>query len=97
MTVVDLEARRVALLAGDLAGELHARGVLLADIDDVDDVARWRTAARVAARTLGWHVRTGVSNGIVWAASDDWAPPGGADRDAARLVAAIVHRPPRHD
>ena len=62
--VPDLEDRRVARLADELATELRHRGQLLVHTDDLHDVDRWRRAARRAARRLGWHVRTGVSGTV---------------------------------
>jgi hypothetical protein len=75
--VVDLEAQRVEQLAVELAPVLPERGVVVANIADLENVDRWRRAARRAGRLLGWSVRTGVtSDGArVWAASDDWPGP----------------------
>ena len=93
MGVTDLEQVRVDRLMPRIVAELQARGVALAAVSALDDVARWRRAARQAGRQLGWHVRTGVSSGSVWAASEDWKAPPGADRDAAVKVAALLADP----
>jgi hypothetical protein len=93
MGVTDLEQVRVERLVPTIVAELRARGVALAAVSTMDDVARWRRAARLAGRQLGWHVRTGVSSESVWAASEDWEAPPGADRDAAVRVAALFADP----
>jgi hypothetical protein len=54
------------------------------------DIDRWRRAARLAGRHLGWRVRTGGGDGRAWATSNDWTAPEGADRLAANLIAAVV-------
>src|SRR4051794_31329162 len=90
MGVVDLDAVKVGRLAKHLAIDLVASGTARAAVADLDDVDRWRRAARSAGRSLGWSLRTGVSAGWVWAASEDWESPPGADRDAARRVAAVI-------
>jgi hypothetical protein len=72
--VVDIERERVERLAADLAPELRERGVIVVDVAALEDVERWRRAARRAGRLLGWRVRTGISRDgrRVWMASDDW-------------------------
>ncbi len=60
--VVDLERVRVERLAGEIAGQLRlGGGRVLRLTDNVDDVDRWRRAARRAGRVLGMPIRTGVS------------------------------------
>ena len=68
--VVELERVRVERLAEEIAGQLRAGyGNVLRRTDAVDDVDRWRRAARRAGRLLGVPVRTGVSfdRSRVWA------------------------------
>lgn len=60
--VIDLERVRVERLAGEIAGQLRDHGgSILRLAADVDDVGRWRRAARRAGRQLGVSIRTGVS------------------------------------
>jgi len=63
VAVVDLERARVEALARELVGALQraGQGVLVVDVSTVEDVDRWRRAARRAGRLLGIHVRTGLS------------------------------------
>jgi hypothetical protein len=93
MGVVDLETVRVHRLADQLAGELQAAGAVWAAAEEVDDVDRWRRAARQAGRGLGWSVRTGVTDERVWAVSEDYEPPLDADRDAALRFAHLLAGP----
>ncbi len=100
--VVDLERERVEALARELAPMLRERGSLMADTADLDDVERWRAAARRAGRLLGWRVRTGVvAEGTrVWASSDDFPVTDEWRREAAERVMAALdysdgHRRPR--
>jgi hypothetical protein len=94
--VVDLERARVEQLANEFLPILRERGSIDAEVDGLESVQRWRRAARRAARTLGWSIRTGITPGgtRVWAASDDWPLPRGADRAAAERVAALIHGTP---
>jgi hypothetical protein len=61
----DLEQRRLDQLTDELAttmaDHLPVRGVVIAQVTDLDNVDRWRAAARRAARRLGVPVRTGIS------------------------------------
>lgn len=72
--VVALEDRRMRALSDELLPVLRDRGSVMVDAVDVDDVDRWRRAARVAGRRLGCRVRTGVASdgSRVWAASLDY-------------------------
>ena len=68
--IVDLERVRVDRLAEEIAAQLEAHGgSILRLTTDVDDVERWRRAARKAGRRLGVTVRTGISadRSKVWA------------------------------
>lgn len=59
--------RLAAVLERRMAPQLHM-GSVTAPLSDVADVDRWRRAARMAGRRLGWRVRTGISErgGYVW-------------------------------
>lgn len=85
---VDIEAGRVARLAKDLLPVFRERGALVQRIANVENVDRWRAAARKAGHDLGWRVRTGVSNdgSTVWAVSDDYEPPPGSERRAVEVI-----------
>jgi hypothetical protein len=62
MTVINLEQWTVERLAIELQPGLKERGALVAGVDEVGDVKRWRKAARLAGRSLGQPVRTMVSS-----------------------------------
>src|SRR5436853_544827 len=64
MAVHDLERARVEALARELARTFRksSRGWLLADTAELEDVERWRRAARRAGRLLGIHIRTGITH-----------------------------------
>ena len=69
-TVVALVDFRLRKLADVIAGELRAgQGSTIHSVDTLDDVDLWRKAARLAGRTLGVPVRTGVApdGSRVWA------------------------------
>ena len=53
---------------------LRERGAIVVDAEQLDNVDRWRRAARRAGRLLGSQMSTGVSHDgrRVWAGSDDW-------------------------
>jgi hypothetical protein len=93
MGIVDLEQVRVERLATDIAAELQTSGVARTTVSELDDISRWRRAARLAGRQLGWHVRTGASLDSVWVASEDWQAPPGSDRAAAIQVGALILGP----
>ena len=61
--VADLERARVERLARRLADRLRSDGrrYLMDAVEHIDDVERWRKAARRAGRLLGWRVRTGFT------------------------------------
>lgn len=90
MTVIDLETVRIRRVAERLAEDLNTSGVVRVALDEVDDVDRWRRAARRAGRDRGWRIRTGVSGEWAWAVSEDWQPGPGADRRAAQLVGSLI-------
>jgi hypothetical protein len=62
MTVIDLERRTVERLALELQPRFKERGTLVADVEDVGNVERWRKAARLAGRSLGQPVRAMLSS-----------------------------------
>ncbi len=90
--VHDLERERVERLARELVPQLRESGQVVRRTADIEDVVRWRRAARRAGRLLGWRVRTAlISNGSrVMALSDDWPIPPGAERAAFEAVAWAV-------
>jgi hypothetical protein len=70
--VVDIERVRVGRLAADLLPAIRdafdGPGIYKVRTDAVDDVARWRRAARACARKLGVSCSTSVSadGAFVW-------------------------------
>ena len=90
--VVDLQQRQVEALALQIVPELREYGYLMVGTDKVDDVDRWRKAARRAGRLLGWHVRTGVlpDGARVWAASNDFPVTDDDRREAARRLEEVL-------
>jgi hypothetical protein len=62
MTVIDLEQWTVERLAIELRPRLEEYGTLMADVDEVRNIQRWRKAARLAGRSLGHPVRTTMSS-----------------------------------
>lgn len=76
--IVSLEQRKTEELAAVLErhmAPLAPMGSLQVPVAKVPDVERWRRAARLAARRLGWRVRTGVSRGYVWLVDIREPPP----------------------
>jgi hypothetical protein len=71
--VVDLEGRKVRALAAELLPVLPDHGSIVVNASKVDDVDRWRRAARLAGRELGCRIPTGVAfdGSKAWAASLD--------------------------
>ena len=72
--VVDLERARVERLAHELAPYLrNDLGQLVVRVTEVEDVDRWRRAARRAGRLVGGKVATGVScdGSTLWAVRTD--------------------------
>jgi hypothetical protein len=65
----ELERRRLDRLADQIGTELQVRRSIVCSSEHVDDIDRWRRAARTAGRRLGIPVRTGVSRDgtKVWA------------------------------
>jgi len=89
MQVVVLDDARVERLVPRIVAELQLRGTAVATVEHLD-LERWRRAARLAGRQLGWRVRTGVNDGRAWVTSEDYEPPAGSDRSAADLFVATV-------
>lgn len=78
--VVSIEDRKIERLAAELERQMGPQihmGSVTAPLSMVDDVDCWRRAARLAARRLGWRVRTGISErgGYVWALDIREPPP----------------------
>jgi hypothetical protein len=77
--VVDIERVRVERLAADLLPAIRdafaGPGMLKVATADIEDVERWRRAARACARRLGVRARTAVSadGNSVWIV--DESPP----------------------
>lgn len=90
--VVDLERRRVEQLAEELLPVLRGSGRLGALTSELEDVERWRRAARRAGRLLGWRVRTGATadGERVWAVSEDYVPPATEVEDAMRRLNELL-------
>lgn len=90
--VIDLERQRVETLALDLVPLLQERGSMWVATSEVDNVERWRRAARRAGRLLGWHMRTGLTadGELVWAASEDFSMSEAEQRTAMRRVMAAL-------
>jgi hypothetical protein len=97
MTVINLEEWTVGRLALELEPTFKERGTLVADVDDVGDVGRWRKAARLAGRNLGGPVRTMLSSdgSMVFAFVDRPVEPG-EQAAAAQRVADWLFGPSRH-
>lgn len=95
--IVDLGSARVDRLADALAPILES-GHVTVSTSSVDSIANWRTAARKAASTRGWRVRTGVTvdGSRVWAARiDRELTPEDDERLTGRLgyLHAVLERP----
>jgi hypothetical protein len=85
--VVDIERVRVDRLAAELLPAIRdafaGPGIYKASTAEIEDVERWRRAARACARRLGVRARTAVSadGGAVWIV--DESPPSIAQRARA--------------
>ncbi len=90
--VVDIEGRKVRTLAAQLLPVLRDRGSLMVDVRDVDDIDRWRRAARLAGRELGCRIRTGVARdgSRAWAASLDHEVTEADHRRASLAMDALL-------
>ena len=62
MTVTNFDHKVVDRLAHELAPALDDRGIVVAKVTEVDNVERWRKAARRAGRLLRLPVRTAISS-----------------------------------
>ena len=89
--VRDLERQRVERLADELLPELREHGLIITPVADIEDVDRWRAAARRAARRLGARVRTGTTRQGVAA----WAVIEGSGSTYSLVARALLNRPPR--
>jgi hypothetical protein len=96
----ELEQRRLDQLTDELeaqmATELPSRGVVVARVDQVEDVDRWRAAARRAARRTGVSIRTGLSGdgSTVWIVDHSPRHPTQDEANLERLVDALDRRFP---
>lgn len=93
--VVDLERRRVDKLAEQIERQLAVlppMSSLQVPISEVGDPQRWRRAARLAARRLGWRVATGVSrHGFVWLTDIREPPPEVLEARSRQLSDRLDH------
>jgi hypothetical protein len=89
---VDIESARVDRLARELAPTIRARGSVVRAIDELENVERWRAAARRAGRSIGWRIRTGITNAgtHVYAVSDDYPVPPEDERRASDAIARAL-------
>lgn len=91
MAVINLERIAVERLAREMAPAFRQKSLITARVAELDNVERWRKAARRAGRLLGFPVRTSLSpDGTrVWAVLDQPVSEGEMTR-AVNLVAALV-------
>lgn len=95
MAVIKLEERVLESIARRLAPGLADRGIVAADVAEIESVERWREAARRAGRQLGYPVRTALSTDgtMVWAVLERPVEPG-EQAAAARSTPGRSHRRP---
>lgn len=72
---IDIERARVERLAEEIVPLLQQQGYAIQSLEAVEDVDRWRRAARRAARILGWRIATGIGDDRVWCLSQDFPDP----------------------
>ena len=89
--MVDLDRERTRRLSSDIERELRLTGVrtLVAAIDEVEDLGRWRRAAVMAAHRMGHRARTYLWGKEV-AVELDLPVTEAEDRRAAEFVASLV-------
>lgn len=89
--VVDLDRERTRRLAAEIERELRQAGVrtLVAGVDDVEDLGRWRRAAVMAAHRMGHRARTYLWGREV-AVELDLPVSRAEDRQAAEMVASLL-------
>jgi hypothetical protein len=94
-----LETARVEALAAEMVTELRRSNTdrLVVDTATLDDVERWRRAARRAARVLGLRVHTRVHDAKVVAFFYDDTPATDADFRRTALVMSDFSRVCRRD
>ena len=94
--IVDLDRERTRRLAVEIERELRLTGVrtLVAAIDEVEDLGRWRRAAVMASHRMGHRARTYLWGREV-AVELDLPVSEAEDRRAAEMVASLLglHRP----
>lgn len=94
--VVDFERARVERLARELTPYLRdEHGQLAVRVAEVDDLDRWRRAARRAGRLVGGKVATGVSRdgSTLWAVRTDGEVTPAQRAEAARVMQAVLRLP----
>jgi hypothetical protein len=94
MTVIDFERWTVERLAIELQPRLEECGTLVADVNEVGHIDRWRKAARLAGRSLGHPVRTTLSSdrSTMFAFLDRPSEPG-EQAEAAQTCCRLAFRP----
>ncbi|MBA2624383.1 MAG: hypothetical protein H0U89_02075 [Acidimicrobiia bacterium] len=83
-------------LAAELAPVLERDGSVVVATAGVEDLDRWRRAARRAGRRIGHRVRTGVARdgSTVWVVSEEYrTPPGELRIGFLRMNTMIDLRP----
>src|SRR5712692_1924229 len=94
MAVINLERRAVERLARELVPRFADTRDLKAKVSEIDNVERWRKAARRAGHRLGYPVRTMLSSdgSTVYAFLERPVRPG-EQAEAANLVATMIFGP----
>jgi hypothetical protein len=97
MKLIDMEQWTIERLAIELQPRLEEYGTLVADVGEVQNIERWRKAARLAGRSLGHPVRTTLSSdrSTMFAFLDRPSQPG-EQAEAAQRVADWLFGPSPH-
>ena len=85
----------VDLWMSEIRDSLRRSGSVVRPVGGLD-VDRWRWATRQAGRSLGWSVRTGVSDdgSTVWATALDFQPTEADQAAATRAIGALLYERP---
>jgi hypothetical protein len=96
MTVINLEQWTVEKLAVELEPRFAKSRTVVASVEEVGNVERWRKAARLAGRALGHPVRTMLSpdRSTVFAFIDGPIVPGEQAQAAQRVADSIFGTTP---
>jgi hypothetical protein len=94
LTVIKLESRVIDRIARELSPVLADRGIVTANVAEIENVERWRKASRRAGRQLGYPVRTAVSTDgtMVWAVVERRVQSG-EQAEAANQVTTLIFGP----